>query len=442
MSNPTNSHILLISNPDQSRQIDIIVCAAITWAIGASFVALRFYTRGYLLHNVLGMEDWFILVALVFSGATSAGMIEQAMDGLGKHTLDVDLSLMIPMARAGWYTILWYMLALLFTKISILLLYIRILSYQHARYAVYAIMGIVIFANGIWTLATVVTACVPLRAFWDRSALQGQGTVYCHSLQIWFANTGLHIGTDVLLYVLPLPVIVNLRIRARQKIFLYSIFGLGFLVCTISVVRLWDLVEEDKRPDFTYDNVSIAYLTCVEVNAAIACACCMTLKPLMVRVFPRLWGSRSDSEDRAAMRRKKLGHDIEAAAASPAAEDSGGSHDGNKRGPPTIGSNPSRLLSPARIRERSLWLHTTVGSADGHSQTRSIFCHNEDSGNLELLGEEDQRRSDSEKGSDGSSNTRSRPSSSILSQDEIGLGIPEPPEPPEPVKVKYGVAPC
>lgn len=131
--------------------------------------------------------------------------------------------------QAGWYTILWYLLALLFTKISILLLYIRILSsYQHARYAAYAIMGIVILANGIWTLATVVTACVPLTAFWEEGGRLTPG-VYCHSLQIWFGNTGLHIGTDVLLYVLPLPMIVNLRIRARQKIFLYSIFGLGFL---------------------------------------------------------------------------------------------------------------------------------------------------------------------------------------------------------------------
>ena len=116
-------------------------------------------------------------------------------------------------------------MALLFTKISILMLYIRILSYQHARYAAYAIMAIVVFANGLWTFATVVTACVPLQGFWDRSI----PNVYCHPKAIWFANTGLHIGTDVLLYVLPLPVIINLQIKARQKVFLYSIFALGFL---------------------------------------------------------------------------------------------------------------------------------------------------------------------------------------------------------------------
>ncbi|KXX73942.1 hypothetical protein MMYC01_209435 [Madurella mycetomatis] len=332
---------ILVSNPHDSYQANIIACAAITWSIGATFVALRFYTRGYLLRNVLGPEDWFVLVALVFSGATCAGMIEQAVYGLGKHALDIDPTVLLPLARAGWYTILWYMLSLLFTKISILILYLRILSYQHARYAVHAILAIVIFANGLWTLITVATACTPLQAFWDPTLPNAT----CRPSAYWFANTGLHIGTDILLYVLPLPVIINLQVKLRQKLALYSVLALGFFVCTVSTVRLWDLVEERNRPDFTYDNVSISYLTCVEINAAIACACCMTLKPLAIRVFPRVWGLR-------------VGHsggglrDLEAGGDDGGGGDCGigkGGRNGNDsdpyrgRGPPTIGSTPSRV---------------------------------------------------------------------------------------------------
>jgi hypothetical protein len=58
----------------------------------------------------------------------------------------------------GWYTILWYILSLLFTNISIRLLYLRILRCQHACYALYGILIIVVATNGAWTLATVVTA--------------------------------------------------------------------------------------------------------------------------------------------------------------------------------------------------------------------------------------------------------------------------------------------
>ncbi|KAK0636409.1 hypothetical protein B0T17DRAFT_482492 [Bombardia bombarda] len=333
----------LISNPNESYQVNIIACASITWLIAAIFVVMRFYTRGYLLKNVLGTEDWLILLAIGFSGATSAGLIEQSIYGLGKHTLDIDPEVMMPMARAGWYSILWYMMALLFTKISILMLYIRILSYQHARYAVYAIMAIVVLGNGLWTLITVATACTPLQAFWDPSI----PNAYCRSAEYWYANTGLHIGTDILLYVLPLPVIINLQIKTRQKVFLYSIFAVGFFVCTISAVRLWDLVEEYKRPDFTYDNVSIAYLTCLEVNSAIACACCMTLKPLIVRLFPGPPESR----------KRNSGRDLEANRLG--------------RGPPTIGSKPSRMEQ----KKGSLWIDT--------------IHHQKSDSNVQLLDEDD-----------------------------------------------------
>ncbi|KAK3942513.1 hypothetical protein QBC46DRAFT_72177 [Diplogelasinospora grovesii] len=347
MSSPSIKPIL-ISNLHESYQANIIACAAISWAVGATFVALRFYTRGRLLQNVLGTEDWFILVALVFSGATCAGMIEQAVYGLGKHALDLDPALRMPMARAGWYTILWYMMALLFTKISILMLYIRILGYQHARYAAYAIMTIVILTN-VWTFVTVMTSCIPLQAFWDPSIPDS----YCRPASYWFANTGLHIGTDVLLYILPLPVIFNLQVKRRQKVALYSIFALGFFVCSISVVRLFELIEEYTHFDFTYDNVAISYLTVIEVNAAIACACMMTLKPLISKIFPRLfWGtsSRPDSPPK----------DVEAAAAAAAA--AGGR-------PLTIGSKPSRA---AQKRPSSSWTTRTLHER-AHSDSPTLL---------------------------------------------------------------------
>jgi hypothetical protein len=56
-----------IPNPapnDRSYQPDVIACCVIVTAIGTVFVALRFYTRRFLL-NVLGWEDWFILLAQV-----------------------------------------------------------------------------------------------------------------------------------------------------------------------------------------------------------------------------------------------------------------------------------------------------------------------------------------------------------------------------------------
>lgn len=232
------------------------------------------------------------------------------------------------------------MLSLLATKTAICLLYLRVLSFRHARHAVHALLALILVANGIWTLYTVLTACRPLYASWTLptpttlSSGEDEETAAwsCRPVDVWYANTALHIGTDVLLYLLPLPVIARLHAVPRQKkAGLYAVLALGLFVCAVSAVRLWDLTMQVSRPDAMYDNVSISYLTVVEINAAIVCACCMTLRPLMGRLFPRLCGPAAG----------RAGRDVEGGAA-------GAAVGGGVRGPPTIGSKPLRKMQARR----------------------------------------------------------------------------------------------
>ena len=76
-----------------------------------------------------------------------------------------------------------------------------------------------------------------------------------------------------------------------------------FSVCIVSVLRLMVLIENNRdfaeylktfQPiDSTYSMPRLMYWTSVEVNAAITCACIMTLKPLIQRLFPRLLSTGS-----------------------------------------------------------------------------------------------------------------------------------------------------
>jgi hypothetical protein len=63
---PPNSTFVWVIPPDAGRSLqpDIIACAVVTFLIAAAFVALRFYTRGWV-NRVLGASDWCILPALV-----------------------------------------------------------------------------------------------------------------------------------------------------------------------------------------------------------------------------------------------------------------------------------------------------------------------------------------------------------------------------------------
>lgn len=235
------------------------------------------------------------------------------------------------MQRAAWYGILFYWLSLEFTKLSILMLYRRFFTMPWARRANYLVLAIT-FGVGIYLVVSVLTACTPLEAFWNWGLWMVPGTT-CRDGRTWWTNAGLHIFTDVIIIILPLPVISKLRLPKRQKIAMFGVFTLGTFVVGVSIYRLVTIIQGDISPhaDTSYHMASLTFWTTVEVNAAICCACVVTLKPLAMRLFPKLLARSRSSDD--ARRHHANG---------PSSPDLPGS-DGRGR-VPTVGSRPTRLM--------------------------------------------------------------------------------------------------
>ncbi|KAK4044373.1 hypothetical protein C8A01DRAFT_31428 [Parachaetomium inaequale] len=286
---PPNSTFVWAIPPDAGRSLqpDIIACAVITFLIAAAFVALRFYTRGWV-NRVLGASDWCILPALLCAAGVTASSLEQMVHGAGKHAWETDPFALPAFERAAWYGILFYNLSLTLSRISILLLYKRIFTYSWIKRTIQIVL-ILVIAIGIWLVVSVCTACMPLEAFWDWS-LYFKGPVYCQPVNLWWANAALHITSDLVVMALPMPVLSSLNLPRRQKYAIVGVFAFGFFVCIISIVRLVTVIDVTQQQswDATYTSAYMIYWTTVEVNASVACACVMTLKPLIQRVFPRL----------------------------------------------------------------------------------------------------------------------------------------------------------
>ena len=113
-----------------------------------------------------------------------------------------------------------------------------------------------------------------------------------------------------------MPVIFRVRFRLRQKILLFVLFAFGFFICLISIIRLYLLKRVDDTTDFTFDNIGVAWWSCVETNATIGVACFMTMKPLLSRWFPSIVEERPSASRMIAVSDGRL---------------------------PTIGSRPMRL---------------------------------------------------------------------------------------------------
>ena len=85
------------------------------------------------------------------------------------------------------------------------------------------LLAIVVISQ-LFILCVYFTGVIPLDSFWDLS----KQPLFVQSDQMYWACAGLHMSTDVLIFMLPLPIIMVLRIPRRQKIALCGVFSLGF----------------------------------------------------------------------------------------------------------------------------------------------------------------------------------------------------------------------
>ncbi|KAK7749659.1 hypothetical protein SLS53_000237 [Cytospora paraplurivora] len=337
MSSLDNSDV--DSDAMSSHQKNIVVCAVVTWSIAAIFVGLRLNLRGRLI-RVIGPEDWVILAALIFSGCNSAGSVVEACYGMGRHSKNVPDKHWRPMLEAAWFTALFFSLSICLTKVSILLLYLRSLTYEWTKISLWILMAVVV-VTGLADIGIVATTCLPLHAFWDETT----HAAYCHPREVYYAIAGLQIGTDFLIFLLPLPVVWSMRSPRDQKAVLITVFSFGFFICIVSVVRLVELAANDGDKDYTFTGVTVAYWSLIEVNTAIVVSCIMTFKPLLTRVL-------------ASSARQKSRTQVPPAEHSDAAQ---------SIRPPTIGSEPTR--GRGVVARKQSWLSVQLARMDRSLQT-------------------------------------------------------------------------
>ncbi|KAH6634789.1 hypothetical protein B0J18DRAFT_30843 [Chaetomium sp. MPI-SDFR-AT-0129] len=315
------------SLPHDNTGPNILVATWTTWTIASIFVMMRFWTRVKIVHK-LGAADWCILLSLLAAAGMCGSYVQQVRYDLGRHTYDIDdidFWAHWPHRMEGWwFSLLFYVLSMGLTKVSICLLYLNIFTLTWARRACYAVLIFVVITN-LWAVSITLTFCIPLQATWDLSIVP----TFCHNDKTWWVNTYIIIVTDVLIFLLPVPIVLPLKLPRRQKLIVMCIFAVGFFVCLVSLIRLVILIDAKSHvnPDFTHASSSLTYWTAIEVHTAIAVSCAMTLKPLAAKIFPNFFALRSLD-------------------ASSGEGTSSGAN--NHHSPPTIGSRPTRPLYSGR----------------------------------------------------------------------------------------------
>ncbi|OBT88219.1 hypothetical protein VE02_02423 [Pseudogymnoascus sp. 03VT05] len=217
------------------------------------FVSIRYVSRFAIIKRG-SAEDYTIGAAKILTIGMAACMIEQVKYGNGRHAALLELDNFIGILKYLYFSILAYCMAITLTKISILL-------------QLHRIFGV----NKLMHFATLIMMAV---------------------VMVYYANGGLNIATDLVIATLPIYSVWKLQIDIRQKIALMAVLALGWFVCFVSILRLQALVVLYQHPeDTTWYSPETAYWSCIEVNVGIICACAPAIRPVLVRIVPRIFGT-------------------------------------------------------------------------------------------------------------------------------------------------------
>lgn len=80
----------------------------------------------------------------------------------------------------------------------------------------------------LWMVLSGFLFCIPVHYFW--SVNPEVHTSHClPEGPVWYANAAMQIFTDVVILILPMPLLSKLHLPWRQKIGIMLVFGVGIL---------------------------------------------------------------------------------------------------------------------------------------------------------------------------------------------------------------------
>ncbi|KAI1084317.1 hypothetical protein F5B20DRAFT_290990 [Whalleya microplaca] len=164
-------------------------------------------------------------------------------------------------------------------KLSILHFYLQVFRQPVFIRAVYVAMGL---CGAFWFGAFFGTAlfCIPPNRLWYPNTPGHCGD----SSMMYTACATSDLGIDVIIILLPMPILWGLQLPTAKKIALTFVFGLGFVIISITAVRIKYMLDLDPN-DRTYSISQIALLSAIVPLLGIVNASMPIIPPALRKIF-------------------------------------------------------------------------------------------------------------------------------------------------------------
>ncbi|KAI1080886.1 hypothetical protein F5B20DRAFT_537775 [Whalleya microplaca] len=303
------------SNPQRNGTTAMYLVFAIGILVSHLFLAQNLYVKLYL-RRKMDIEVCMVLLAEATSLTTQGLLLYTFIYGIiGVHAWEVSLEKFGEFAKIFFITPLIFCPLVTFAKLALALFYRSLSPQKWWKWSIASIIAFIIGYN-ISIFFALLFACTPVQKSWDVTITTG----YCvDRSSIYVSQVAFGTVTDVLLFSIPIPMVLQLRISGAQKVGLLAIFAFGLVTVITGIVRIIMLL----LPDFTsIDQTWVVpppiIVSIAEINLLVACATFPTLKGFFWHVAPRVFGEMSS-------RGYKRAYDI--------------SKDNYRRGVQTIGSS-------------------------------------------------------------------------------------------------------
>ncbi|KAI1857934.1 hypothetical protein JX265_010964 [Neoarthrinium moseri] len=199
----------------------------------------------------------------------------------------------------------FYLALLALCKIAILCFFLRIFPNRWFRYTVFGTISFVALSALIFIFLQIFQ-CLPVYYNWE--GWKGNfGDHRCINVNtLTYSAALIAILQDVIILILPLPLLIGLNTSWRKKVGIILMFSLGIFVLITSCIRLRYIVMFARSLNPTWDYTDTIIWTALEVNVSIVVISLPAIRAYLAITLPKVFAttlrSKSTSDNSSSSR--------------------------------------------------------------------------------------------------------------------------------------------
>jgi hypothetical protein len=290
---PPAGYVSDFDNPQRQYVTAMYVISVIFTIITLFFVFQRYYVQ-LTVSKGLQIEDGTLFIGWAL-GIVMTGLILRTcvMGWMGTHAWEMPIEEFAKFMRAFYPMPIVYPLCILFAKLTLLLVYLRLNPARWFKWSIYFTTFFVVGSGISLSLATAFP-CQPVAAAYDIFITEFE-CIDRPALYKATAITGLI--SDIFLVIIPIPMVMALKMPRKQKFGLMAMFSVGIVTVFTSAMRLVIVIQQLSSADVAWGAGPTAFWVIIEANLMIICASLTTFRHFWRRTIGTWLGNAVSSTD-------------------------------------------------------------------------------------------------------------------------------------------------